>query len=177
MTPEARAKCYGYWTGVCDLQSIPMPDWSELSALKRAWKRWRYVPKYIYEESLTSPLTFHHPDGYMIRPAERFQTDMGSVPRKLQGLVPWLFSKDLWLRAYVCHDNAYGSGGLRFAQHDPEEFVFCKMTRATSDELLCLMIKASGGGRFSSAPIWAGVRLGGWTSWNSATDTDIIQGS
>jgi len=157
---------YGYWTGAYRLNPIDTPDWFAMPWYKRIWSRLTYTRKYEFINSKRFPLTFHHPDGYLVRPDNHFVTDMGSVPKKLQGLVPWLFAKDLWLRDYILHDSGYKHGGLWFAKHDVTIYIFCKMPRSRVDELLDLTIHASGGSCISSAPIWAGVRLGGWYNFD-----------
>lgn len=162
----ARAKKYGFWTGKYDLDPVPLPDWADMPWYKRIWKRLTFTRLYEFINDLSDPLTFHHPDGYLVRPDHHFITDMGSVPKKLQGLAPWLFSKDLWLKAYILHDSGYSHGGLWFAKRDVTHFVFCKMPRSRVDDLLSLTIKASGGSCLSSGPIWFGVWMGGWVSYD-----------
>jgi len=171
-----RTNKYGYWTGTYDLDPVPLPDWADMPWYKRAWSRLTYTRLYEFKTNIADPLTFHHPDGYSIRPDHHFITDMGSVPKKLQGLAPWLFSKDLWLKAYILHDAAYAHAGLWFdaayahaglwfAKKDLLEYAFCKMQRDRVDDLLSTMIKASGGTFLSSGPIWFGVEIGGWASF------------
>ena len=156
---------YGYWTGKFRLDPI-IPDWSGMSWYKKAWKRLNYTALYEFINDPDDPRTYHHPDGYLVRPDNHFITDMGSVPKILQGLLPILFSKDLWLGDYCMHDSGYKHGGLWFAKHDVTVFIFCKMPRSRVDEMLDITIHASGGGCLSSAPIWFGVRIGGWMSFD-----------
>ena len=160
-----RTNKYGYWTGTFRLDPI-IPDWSGMSWYKKLWKRLTYTALYEFENDLLDPWTYHHPCGYSVRPDRHFVTDMGSIPKILQGLIPVLFSKDLWLGDFCLHDSGYKHGGLWFAKHDPLVFTFSKMARSAVDEMLDITIHASGGGCISSAPIWAGVRLGGWASFD-----------
>jgi len=165
MKELARRNKYGYWTGEYKLDPVPLPNWGSLPWYKRAWKRLTYTALYIFENDLLDPLTFHHPDNYLIRPDLKFKTDMGSVPKFLQGLLPFLFSKDLWLRDFILHDSAYAHKGLWFAKHDLTLFSFSEMKEKQVDNLLALTIKASGGTSISSGPIWLGVCIGGRFSY------------
>jgi len=160
-----RAEKYGHWTGTYELRPIPIPDWSDLPWYKRAWKRATYTALYEFLNDKVTPLTLMDRKGALWRPDNHLITDMGSVPKRLQGLIPWLFAKDLWLRDYILHDSAYKMGGL-WASDGTKAFVFVHITRAQADNLLSMSIKASGGGSFSSGPIWLGVRVGGGGSWN-----------
>ena len=165
-TDFKRAKKYGFWTGKYRLDPLPLPDWPSMPWYKRIWSRLTYTRLYEFENDKKDPLTFNHPEKCLIRPDAHFTTDMGSVPKKLQGLIPWLFAKDLWLKDYILHDSGYAHGGLWFAKRDKEIFTFCKLRRSVVDNLLALSIKASGGGCFSSGPIWFGVMMGGWLSYD-----------
>ena len=147
-----RSKKYGYWTGSYRL--TPLDEWAGWGL----WKRRLYLFENI-------DLTFHHPQGYKIRPDKKFKTDMGSVPLFLQSLIPVLFAKDRWLREYIMHDSAYAHGGLWVALNGCEDYTFLKMQRPQVDDLLSLTIKAGGGSCVSSGPIWLGVRAGGWASF------------
>ena len=49
-------------------------------------------------------------------------------------------------------------------------YAFARLPRKDLDKLLALMIKADGGNRFYSAPIYSGVRLGGWWSFDEMRD-------
>jgi len=169
-----RAAKYGFWAGKFELVPI-IPDWSGMSWYKKAWKRLTYTALYEFINDPDDPWTFHHPDGYLVRPDKHFITDMGSVPKILQGLIPVLFSKDLWLGDYCMHDAGYKHGGLWFAKRNITTFIFCKMKRGVVDELLDLTIHASGGGCLSSAPIWFGVRLGGWFSFDKGDLRDEVK--
>lgn len=146
-----RTNRYGYWTGTYDLR--PLDEWT-------GWGLWK-TRLYLFENDLIKPLTYHHPDGYTMRPDKKFKTDMGSVPLFLQSLIPVIFAKDKWLKAYILHDSAFCHKGLWFAKHDPRRYSFCEMKEKAVDDLLVLWIHASGGSCLSSAPIWLGVRIGG----------------
>lgn len=154
-----RAQKYGFFTGTYATKDGPGRSW--LLWFKREW---------IFTNDAENPLTYHHPDGYCIRPDNHFLTDWGSVPPVLQFLVPRVFARDRWPKSYAFHDSAYRHKGLWFAMNMHREFTFQKMPRPQIDKLLSTMIKAEGGNKFYSAPIWAGVRIGGWWSFDEIRD-------
>ena len=161
-----RSEKYGYFTG--KLAVTPLDEY------ERHW--FTYKRLYLYEADPKKPLTFHHPDGYLIRPDKKFKTDMGSVPLFLQWICSPLFAKDRWLRSYLFHDSAYCHKGLWFAKHDPNKFEFCKISRKEADGLLKLMIKSQGG-NLSSPAVRLGVRIGGRKAWKKKEDLRKVGGT
>ena len=120
------------------------------------------------KEMRTCTLDIHDPltcsmSNILYRTAEEFLTDLGSVPKTLQYLLPIWFAKDRWVSAYLQHDNCYQSGGLFVAVNGGWEFK--KMTRLQADELLRDSIVAMGGSKANARTIYWGVRMGGKWSW------------
>jgi hypothetical protein len=124
-----------------------------------------FFPKmiYEYEADVKHPLTFVHPDGRQFRPDNHFFTDMGSVPRVLQILVP----KDRFLLGFILHDSCYRFKGLWVSGNNGKSFLFTELLRAEADELLRLMAiyDPCPGNWLTSSAVWAGVRIGGWYGW------------
>ena len=113
----------------------------------------------VYDFTLNAekPLTFIHPDGWRLQSDRHFQTDMGSIPKRLQRFLP----KDKFLLSFSMHDSAYGHGGLFIAGQDDSEFVFWRMTRREIDDLFCLMLISEGCDPWPARAIWLAVRIGG----------------
>lgn len=123
-----------------------------------------FFKKMIYEFTLHDkwPLMFIHPDGRIFQPDRHFLTDMGSVPRILQGVVP----KDRFIGFYL-HDSAYRFKGLWVSNNGGMSFRFEEMLRVEVDELLRIMIKYDPvpGNVVLQYGVLAGVRIGGWYGW------------
>ena len=109
------------------------------------------------------PLTYANAKGQIIRPDHHFRTDMGSVPRTLQSLLPWWFDRFRFPKSYIFHDSGYKHGGHWFAVTGG--WAFKSLTRRCVDDFLHEMILAEGGSTANARTIWAGVRMGGRFSW------------
>lgn len=123
--------------------------------------------------SLDFPLCFvSGRTGETYRPMMCFASDKGSVPLLVQALavIPGCnLRSDTWIKSYYLHDSAYQEGGLWIAVPDTEMEVrweFKKMTRIEVDLLLLECLEAEGANLFERRAIYAGVRSGGWWSWN-----------
>jgi len=76
------------------------------------------------------------------------KTDLGSIPRALQGIFP----KDgLAMFAYILHDHLYKVG---------------KYTRKQSDDILEEAMKFLGVSWWRRKAVREGLRVGGWVAWN-----------
>ena len=120
--------------------------------------------KQIFEftNNPTNPLTCEL-KGTMYRPDNHFFSDLGSVPKSLQTLLPKWFAKDRYPLSYLYHDSGYKHGGHWVAA--PGDWHFIKMTRKQVDNILREMIILEGGGKANARTIWLGVWAGGWASW------------
>ncbi|CAK0740921.1 hypothetical protein CCP3SC15_1110003 [Gammaproteobacteria bacterium] len=119
--------------------------------------------KAIYEFNLSKdwPLTLVADNGRQYTPDRHYFTDMGSIPRFLQFLVP----KDRSL-AFFTHDSSYEFGGLYI------NGIFCALTREQADDLLyqgmlCDPIPVA---RPIAWLVWSQVRLWGKGNFNKRTD-------
>ena len=101
--------------------------------------------------------------GNLYRTGESFPTDLGSVPKTLQYLLPMWYAKDRWIRAYLAHDFSYQKGGMYVAVAGGWEFK--EMTRKQADIMLRDMILLAGGSKANARTIYWGVRIGGRFSW------------
>lgn len=120
------------------------------------------------------PLTYEDLKGDLMRPdRHREETDMGSVPKTVQWLLPKWFAKDRYLPAYLFHDDAYDNHGWWFAVKGGWEFR--KLTRKQADDYLREMIISLGGSKANARAIWIGVRLGGWVSWGKSDSNTKAQ--
>ena len=102
--------------------------------------------------------------GSLFRPDHHYITDLGSVPKTLQYLCPKWFAKDRYPVSYLFHDSAYKRGAVWMGV--PGGWKEMKLTRKAVDVMLRDMIILEGGGRANAQAIYAGVRLGGWASWD-----------
>jgi hypothetical protein len=78
-----------------------------------------------------------------------FKTDLASIPRVLQNLLPKVGKYD---RPAVVHDFLYQFNGV---------------TRGQADAVLNEAMTVLGVGRWPRWPIYAGVRAGGWKPWGA----------
>lgn len=101
---------------------------------------------------LTAPLHYHSAIlGAVIVVPEGFITDFASVPR-----LPFLywFAGDTARKAAVIHDWLYRTNTV-------------KMDRAQADAIFAEAIESLGYWKARSWFMWAGVRMGGWASFES----------
>ena len=126
---------------------------------------WRGKELYLFELDEVDPLTWGDPQGNLWRPNKHQYTDMGSVPRIMQFLLPRWFSKDRYLSAYSCHDSAYREKGLWLAVKGGWELR--KIDRKTADLFLRQMIIDLGGSVANANAIYFGVRIGGRGAWGA----------
>lgn len=111
---------------------------------------------YEYTADAERPLTMVLADGTEIQPDKHFETDMGSVPLRIQALPGGLFQKDRWLAAYILHDSGYSHGGLWVRRPGEGAFHFEPMTKAQVDDLLRTGILILGGPSWNANVIhWA----------------------
>lgn len=136
---------------------------------------WWPVRTTIYDCALNrkTPLTYVDANGDRWRPDWHYETDMGSVPRLSQLIIP----KDRFLGFYL-HDSGYAHGGLwslklfRIGPPGLRNFdtrwIFVGLSRRDVDDMLRAMILADPcpGCRGTADAVWAAVRLAGWTAWN-----------
>lgn len=132
------------------------------------WQRACGIPyKLIYEFTLEpdSPLTYISADGTAYQPDRHFLTDMGSVPRTAQLLIP----KDRF-RGFYLHDSAYRHKGLWIKLPTEKHFYFVRMSRREADDLLYEMCLADPEPAWhaTARAIWLAVRAGGWAGWGKS---------
>lgn len=115
---------------------------------------------YDFTLDLEDPLSFFD-DEFIYQPNRKQTTDLGSVPRFVQGIRG--FGKDDWEIAFLFHDAICKHGGLWVAGE------FVKIPRKKGDRLLRDMIKIEAKlkkkkllGAIVKWPIWLGVRIGAW---------------
>ena len=119
----------------------------------------------LYDVTLDDdwPLTLLCEDtGWRYQPDRHEVTDMGSIPRILQSIIP----KDRFLLTWLTHDSGYQKGGLYVSTSKGEPFVFVSMPRARIDALMLEGIVAEGCLWWERQMVYRGVRLGGWVAWN-----------
>lgn len=107
------------------------------------------VAQYIF--TLKDPaLTYHDEKGGKIQPNRKYDgvrkivarllTDMGSIPKILQFLIP----KDKYLLSFFFHDSAWEHGGIWYCYPGCDTFVFVEMSRMESNKLLKEMVLVEG---------------------------------
>lgn len=111
---------------------------------------------------LTAPLIYIDAKGRKHEIPTGFECDLASVPR-----VPviWLLWGDKAHREGVLHDYLY----RKDSRHN--------LSRSEADEIFCEAIKSVSPSHpaqpaWISGPMWAGVRLGGWTAFHSMSVND-----
>lgn len=120
------------------------------------------VPMFRFHQCLEDPLTFHCLDGTQIRPASRFHDfDFGSVPGRLQSLVPALCSP----RAFVFHDSAFNNHGHWISRDGGRTFVFQKISQHMANHFLYLMMNVEGNPETRCWVAFEGVQAGGSRVW------------
>lgn len=127
----------------------------------RPWWR-RCLGRTVYEFRLDAraPLTLWLWSSYpqLIQPNRKYTTDLGSIPRGVQPLIP----KDSFIKSFLLHDSGYKFGGMWV------NGAFVPMERIDIDAL-CLLdgIEAEGGGPVVRRAIYAAVRAFGWIGYRS----------
>lgn len=122
---------------------------------------WRLVEPFDYRLGT--------PDGVeYVRVPKDFLTDFASVPRGLWNLLPPIGS---YGKAAVIHDFLYQ---FRAISQDPA-ISDRACTRGEADAIFKEGMEVLGVGRFTRWMVYAGVRVGGWRSWNRyrAAETDL----
>ena len=129
---------------------------AHLANAKRPTGYW-HPRLYEFTASLEWPLTYIDACECSWQPDRHFLTDMGSIPRIVQGL-PGL-GKDDRLCSYLLHDSAYVHGGLWRSPCTTFGYSFHALTKAEADRLLYYMLRAEGGGWLAAQAIYRAVRL------------------
>ena len=123
------------------------------------------VPIYLFELDPLDPLTFITTDGVWQRPAQRFETDMGSVPPPLQGIAGPLGSP----RGFPMHDSAFDNHGWWESTDHGATWTFAQKTEEQVNTMLLYWCGADGVDWFERNEIYLGVELGGSEMWNAHT--------
>ncbi len=113
------------------------------------------VPKSGDIRVLVKPLTYYSDIAgeYIIVPSG-FHTDLGSIPRMLQGIFP----KDgKAMFGYIVHDWLYKTG---------------MYTRSISDDILEEAMRVLDVSWYTRKAVHNGLRVGGWVAWNGHRRND-----
>lgn len=89
----------------------------------------------------------------------QFVTDLASIPRGLWNILPPIGGYD---EAAVIHDYLYKTGKV----------LNRSIERGDADKTLLEAMEICGVGRFQRWTIYAGVRAGGWLTWNRYRKAD-----
>ena len=141
---------YPYWSGTYNLS--PSPGYVIMR--RRLFVR-EPVAVFDFSNDRDDPLTLHVGPLMWYRPFRHFDTDFGSVPTILQGLVSPTCSPN----GYLLHDGAYEMHAC-FAP-----WGLLELTQGEADNLLYVGMRADGCSKYLAGKAWAGVRAGGWTQW------------
>jgi hypothetical protein len=124
------------------------------------------VPQFRFAQYMADPLTFHCLDGSQVRPASRFAGfDFGSVPGRLQSLVPALCSP----RAFVFHDSAFQNHGHWVSKDGGISWVFVSLSQHEANHWLYLMMNVEGNPVRRCWLAFEGVQVGGSDVWRKHT--------
>jgi len=129
------------------------------------WSGWLWGKElYEFTNDDADPLTVEL-DGTLYRPDRHYKSDLGSVPRTLQFILPKYFAKDRYVKSFLLHDQSYLFGSIWVAVHGGWENR--KLTRKQADTMLRDTILCEGGSKANARLIYWGVRMGGFASWKS----------
>jgi len=126
-------------------------------------ERWGgFWSKAIYEFSLIhpDPLTWEDDAGYWRPDQHEAETDLGSIPPPLRGILP----HDQFIIPFCFHDSAWRKGGLWFCNELDGEWRFIQLSRRRSNMMLKRWVRSMGG-VFAQWPILAGVCIGLVLQW------------
>jgi hypothetical protein len=96
--------------------------------------------EYLFTLDLSDPLTFHDDKGGRYQPNRKYTTDMGSIPKPLQLLIP----KDKYLLSFFFHDSEWAHGGIWYCPAGCDEFVFIETSKKQSNQRLKKMVLVEG---------------------------------
>ena len=126
---------------------------------------------FTFEHCPENPLTYIRNEGCIdetwIRPANLFETDLGSVPPYLQGIVTALACP----RAYILHDSAFDNHGWWESKDFGNSWEFVHRTEHDANDMLFEMARAEGVDLAKAEAIYIGVDIGGSAYWNGHGDT------
>jgi len=126
-------------------------------------ERWGWVwSKAIYEFSLIYPdaLTWQDESGYWRPDQHEAETDLGSIPPPLRGMLP----HDQFIIPFSFHDSAWRKGGLWFCETLDGEWRFSELSLREANHMLRRWVKARGG-RAAQWPILVGAFIGRVIKW------------
>jgi hypothetical protein len=124
------------------------------------------VPLYDFVNDDVDPLTFHCADGRLLRPASWFKDfDHGSVPGRLQGLVPATCAP----RAFVFHDSAFENHGHWVSKDGGKTWAFVELSQHQANHILYRLMVVEGNSEATAWKAFAGVQVGGKEMWHKHT--------
>jgi len=119
-------------------------------------------PIYLFENDAVDPLTYVDDAGIWHRCAQRFETDMGSVPACLDGIASPLASP----RGFPFHDSAFENHGWWISTDHGKTWTFELKTEQEVNDGLYDWCRADQVDWIESNEIEWGVELGGTELWN-----------
>jgi len=122
------------------------------------------VPLYDFINDEIEPLTFHCADGTLYRPASRFKDfDHGTVPGRLQGLVPATCAP----RSFVFHDSGFLNHGHWVSTDEGKTWLFVRLSQHATNHLLYRMMVVEGNSEGTAWKAFEGVQIGGSGMWRN----------
>lgn len=100
--------------------------------------------------------------GRYVEVPEGFKTDLASVPRAMQWIIPKLGKYN---HAAVVHDYLYRHQ-VYWIKTAGRSRMTVTATRKKADDIFKEAMKVCGVGKWRRNLIYAGVRAGGWVGWN-----------
>jgi hypothetical protein len=131
------------------------------------WSKAKYEFALVYPD----PLTWQDDAGYWRPDQYEAETDLGSIPPPLRGIMP----HDQFIVPYCFHDSAWRKGGLWFCKTLDGEWRFIRMGRNRSNMMLKRWVRSMGG-VFAQWPILIGVSIGMATKWLSTGCKRLLKG-
>ena len=98
-----------------------------------------------------------------------FKTNMASIPRLAQWLIPKMGK---WDQGAVVHDLSYRDG--YYIKDIADMPMPMKLTRKRADQIFIEAMKVLNVKKWRRYLIYSGVRIGGWIAWNKYRAKDII---
>ena len=116
---------------------------------------------YNFQADKHNPITFRRENGELIRCDRHFVTDLGSIPRTLQLIVP----SSQYRAPFIFHDSAYLHHGEYVKRPDDLCFLWRPLTMREANERLYEMMRAEGAWWITAQAVLRVLNVAGGVAW------------